>query len=149
MMLTEAISPAVGGTSATGTSGPRSSQGSTAQVARDEFLRLLVTQLQHQDPLDPMKGADFTAQLAQLSALDNFEKLNSRFAEMLTLQELNQGSSLIGKQITFARAGSSNLDRGVVEAVKVVDSKVQLVVGNNLVPLDQIRGIEPPPVRAS
>lgn len=41
-----------------------------AQTGRDEFLHLLVTQLQYQDPLDPMKNQDFIAQLAQFSSLD-------------------------------------------------------------------------------
>lgn len=134
-----------------GTAGVSAGNGTTAsrrdsELGREQFLQLLLIQLQNQDPLNPIKDSDFTAQLAQLSSLDNFEKLNANFAEMLVLQELNQGANLIGKQIVFQRPGSSELSRGVVESVNVNDSKVQLVVGANNVEISQVRGIEPPPI---
>jgi flagellar basal-body rod modification protein FlgD len=113
-------------------------------MGQEQFLQLLLTQLQHQDPLDPVSNADFTAQLAQLSSLDSFQQLNSQLAEMLVLQELNQGANLIGKQVVFQQADASELGRGIVESVNVKDGKVQLIVGANTIELNQIRGIEQP-----
>ena len=59
---------------------------------RDAFLRLLITQLQHQDPLNPMDDRDFIAQMAQFSALEQMVQLNATF-------ERTQAFGMIGKII--------------------------------------------------
>lgn len=78
----------------------------TAESGRDTFLRLLVAQLEHQDPLSPMENADFTAQLAQFSTLEQIEKMNTHLSSLVQAQEaLNrmqtnmQAASLIGKEV--------------------------------------------------
>ena len=58
-----------------------------AQTSRDEFLHLLVTQLRHQDPLEPIKQEDFLSQLAQFSTLEGIETLNSSFEQQLAIQQ--------------------------------------------------------------
>ncbi|MEJ7617232.1 MAG: flagellar hook capping FlgD N-terminal domain-containing protein [Pyrinomonadaceae bacterium] len=56
----------------------------TKQVAdRDMFLKLLVTQLKHQDPLAPQDGAQFVAQLAQFNSLDQLININSRLDQII------------------------------------------------------------------
>ena len=47
-----------------------------AEGGQDMFFKLLITQLQHQDPLNPMDSTDFTAQLAQFSQLEKLDKIN-------------------------------------------------------------------------
>ena len=78
----------------------------TAAEGRDTFLRLLVAQLEHQDPLKPMENADFTAQLAQFSTLEQIEKMNANLQAMadaqkaLTgLQTKMQATNLVGKEV--------------------------------------------------
>ena len=51
----------------------------SAEEQQDRFLTLLVTQLQNQDPLNPMENAEVTSQLAQMSTVDGIERLNSMF----------------------------------------------------------------------
>jgi flagellar basal-body rod modification protein FlgD len=68
----------------------------------DRFLKLLVTQMQNQDPLSPMDNAQVTSQLAQINTVTGIEKLNesiqSMSGQMLQSQVL-QGASLIGRQV--------------------------------------------------
>jgi flagellar basal-body rod modification protein FlgD len=61
-------------------------------MGQDEFLKLLVTQLQHQDPLNPIENEDFIAQTAQFSQLEQLSKLVSLMERSVDLQETAQGS---------------------------------------------------------
>jgi flagellar basal-body rod modification protein FlgD len=78
----------------------------SAEAGRDTFLRLLVAQLEHQNPLSPMENADFTAQLAQFSTLEQIEAMNKNLASLVdaqkalnTTQASMQAASLIGKEV--------------------------------------------------
>jgi flagellar basal-body rod modification protein FlgD len=55
----------------------------TPQVGTDTFLKLLVEQLKHQDPLNPQDGAAFVAQLAQFNSLEQLMSINARLGELL------------------------------------------------------------------
>lgn len=72
-------------------------------MGKDDFFKMMIAQLQHQDPLNPLDGTDFTAQLAQFSSLEQLSNMNTQL-EILRLYQssLNnaQSISLIGKEIT-------------------------------------------------
>jgi len=74
----------------------------TAEEAQDRFLKLLTTQLQNQDPLNPLDNSQVTSQLAQLSTVTGIEKLNatvsSLFSQIQSSQSL-QSTNLIGRGI--------------------------------------------------
>ncbi len=113
---------------------------SSTQISKDEFLNLLVTQLRNQDPLNPTDSSQFATQLAQFSTLEELQKLNGSFSDMLTLQQLSGGSSLIGRTITFLPTGGS-ATQGVVSSLGVQNGKVLLLINGNNVPLDQVTGV--------
>ena len=72
-------------------------------LGKDDFLKMLVAQLQNQDPLNPLDGTDFTAQLAQFSSLEQLDNMNSQLNVIgLYQSSLNNSQSvgLIGQQIT-------------------------------------------------
>ena len=82
-------------TSATGTT-------ATNTMGKDAFLKLLITQLQNQDPLNPTDSTQFTAQLAQFSSLEQLSNINENLSTLKTSQEaMNnaQAVSYIGKDI--------------------------------------------------
>ncbi len=89
----------------TTTSSTSSSSSSTSKnvLGKDEFLKMLIAQLKHQDPLNPMDGTAFTAQLAQFSSLEQLQNLNTKF-ETFTTQQQSLGNSqtvnLIGREVT-------------------------------------------------
>jgi flagellar basal-body rod modification protein FlgD len=62
-------------------------------MGQDDFLKLLVTQLQHQDPLNPIENQDFIAQTAQFTQLEQLSKLVSLMERSVALQETAQGPS--------------------------------------------------------
>ncbi len=72
-------------------------------LGKDDFLNLLVTQLQHQDPLNPAESTEFTAQLAQFSSLEQLNNINDNLKNMELFQTSvtnSQAVSYIGKEIT-------------------------------------------------
>ncbi|MFZ1984861.1 MAG: flagellar hook capping FlgD N-terminal domain-containing protein [Desulfatitalea sp.] len=72
-------------------------------MGKDDFLRLLVSQLQSQDPLNPMDSTAFTAQLAQFSSLEQLQNINTTLGTIGTSQSVltnGQAVSFIGKTIT-------------------------------------------------
>lgn len=86
------------------------SNSANTTMGKDDFLKLLVAQMQAQDPLDPMDSADFSAQLAQFSALEQMTNVNTNL-ESLILQQANVNNNmainLIGKTITSPGNGLS------------------------------------------
>jgi flagellar basal-body rod modification protein FlgD len=84
-------------------------------LGKDDFLNLLVTQLQHQDPLNPAESTEFTAQLAQFSSLEQLNNINDNLKNMELFQTSvtnSQAVSYIGKEIT-ARGNSVQLEGGL------------------------------------
>ncbi|MEJ2729222.1 MAG: flagellar hook capping FlgD N-terminal domain-containing protein [Deltaproteobacteria bacterium] len=83
-------------------------------LGKDDFLNLLVTQLQHQDPLNPAESTEFTAQLAQFSSLEQLNNINDNLENMALFQTSvtnSQAVSYIGREI-IARGNSVQLESG-------------------------------------
>ena len=83
-------------------------------LGKNDFLNLLVTQLQHQDPLNPADSTEFTAQLAQFSSLEQLNNINDNLKNMELFQTAmtnSQAVSYIGKEIT-AKGNSVQLESG-------------------------------------
>jgi flagellar basal-body rod modification protein FlgD len=118
---------------------------SLSSVTQDQYLQLLVAQLQNQNPLDPVSDKDLIAQLAQFSSLQGITQLNTSFDDMLQLQQLTQGNSLIGRTVTYTQPPSTTLASGVVSGLVVEDGKINLRVGSAKVPLSQVQGVEQTP----
>ena len=84
-----------------GTTQPANSQ--SPVLGKDDFLNLLVTQLQYQDPLNPSDSTEFTAQLAQFSSLEQLSNVNTNLEQLQNFQASTNNSqavSLLGKEIT-------------------------------------------------
>jgi len=76
--------------------------GDAAPMGKDEFLKLLVTQLEHQDPLNPMEDREFTAQLAQFSSLEQLTNISEGIESLNKANDAQQmlgAVSFIGKEV--------------------------------------------------
>jgi flagellar basal-body rod modification protein FlgD len=111
-------------------------------VSQDQFLQLLIAQLQNQDPLNPTSSTEFINQLATLNTVQGLQTLNASFSQMLKLQQLTQGADLIGKTITYTPTGGGTAQSGTVDSVAVQNGSFVLQVGGNSVGLDQIQSVQ-------
>jgi flagellar basal-body rod modification protein FlgD len=109
-------------------------------VGQDVFLKLLITQLQNQDPLNPVSDKDFIAQMASLNTVQGINNLNATFTEVLKLQQLTNGASLIGKTVDF-KDSDGNPTSGTVDSLKVDNGQFVLDVGGASVGLDQVTSV--------
>ena len=118
----------------------------TASSIQMDYMKLLVTQLKNQNPLEPMDNDQMASQLAQFSQLQQLESMNSNFANVLSTTERNYANSLIGKEISFAsenETGSSDITSGIVEEViNNVDGEIILVTANHAVSLDGVISVK-------
>ena len=110
------------------------------------YMKLLITQLQNQNPLEPLDNNEMASQLAQFSQLQQLESMNSNFAKILAGTERNYANSLIGKEISFAsrnETGTRDITSGIVEEViNNVDGEIMLVTANNAVALEGVISVK-------
>src|SRR5262245_4926442 len=75
----------------------------TAGLKLDDLLRVMLTELTHQDPFKPVDNKDFMAQIAQFASLDSSRQLNDNLVQLLTVQALNQTVGLIGRTVSASQ----------------------------------------------
>ncbi|KQQ96168.1 flagellar hook assembly protein FlgD [Massilia sp. Leaf139] len=80
--------------------------GQSSNIGIQDFLKILTTQLNNQDPLKPMDNQDFVAQIAQFATLEQSRQLNSKLESMLSLQGSTQSVGLLGKKVDVEFNGS-------------------------------------------
>lgn len=107
-----------------------------------DYMKLLVTQLQNQNPLEPLDNKEMTAQLAQFSQLQQLESMNGAFGKVLQSVQRSYASSLIGREVSFRAAGedgAAETKTGQVEqALMGSDGQITLVVGDTRVDLADV-----------
>ena len=111
------------------------SMGQTEELDRNAFLKLFTTQLQNQDPLEPVKNEAFIAQLAQFSTLEATTSMSDSLQQFITDQRsdgLMRGAALIGKSV-FTEKGVFEQPGG-----EVVDGYLQLDSGADDVVLNVV-----------
>lgn len=85
-------------------------------LGQDAFFKLLITQLQNQDPLNPMEDREFISQMAEFSSLEKTEKLYSLLEDKLSSNQVIANSNLIGKEV---KVNVEDVEyNGVVKSIK-------------------------------
>lgn len=105
------------------------------QLGKDEFLKILIIQLQNQDPLNPMEDKDFIAQMAQFSTLEQIQNIGTDFQSLKAM-------NLVGKLVYGERdvEGSSQIVPilGRVGSVTSSNGKIYLQIGSYTLGLEDI-----------
>ncbi|GEM_PF-401791 len=114
------------------------------ELGRDQFLQILVMQLRHQDPMQPMQDRDFIAQMAQFSAL---EQMMNVAAEIRALrQSAGFAAALIGKEVEWIELGKDGTVRqkGIVESIVIREGEHYVRIGNKEVKVSDLVSIADP-----
>ena len=105
-------------------------------LGKDAFLKILITQLSNQDPLDPLKDKDFIAQMAQFSTLEQMTNMNKSIEQMVSMNKAS-AVSYIGRLIEYTD------DDGLpayatVGYVRFEEGKIILNTPEGAVPLEKV-----------
>lgn len=108
---------------ATSTQSAAAESSSTA-LDYNAFLKLLIAQMQNQDPLEPMKSSDYVAQLATFSQVEKSVEMNKRLGAVLSAVQMQQAGALIGQKLTSA----DGTVEGTVGSARIVNDGVVAVL---------------------
>ncbi|MEA2458969.1 MAG: flagellar basal-body rod modification protein FlgD [Thermoleophilaceae bacterium] len=125
MSTTNPITQAVSGT--TGTTGTQAPATSKTTLGKDDFLKLLVGQLQHQDPMQPSDSSEWIGQMAQFSQLEQVSNTASTTQKIADTLNRNGSLGLIGHAVTYLDDAGGTHD-GTVQTVDVAGGLTSLTV---------------------
>nr|WP_267915058.1 flagellar hook assembly protein FlgD [Borreliella garinii] len=98
-------------------------------LGKDDFLKLLITQLRYQDPTNPMKDKEFISQMAQFSALEQMTNMSKSFERLSSSLGIRRDLDLLGKVIKFQH-GDGEVVKGRVTNIKTGAVPQVMVNGN-------------------
>lgn len=93
------------------------------EMGKEQFLKLLITELQHQDPTSPMQDREFIAQMAQFSSLEQMLSLNTGMKKLIDNNAFQSSFNMLGMKVDIESArnideqGNSHIVSGIVESV--------------------------------
>jgi flagellar basal-body rod modification protein FlgD len=112
-------------------------------LGKEAFLKILVTQLQNQDPTQPMQDGEFISQMSQLSVMEQLSNLNQNFTAYLqSNNNLSQYSTMLDKKVTWTNPETNGLESGVVTGVQYKDNLVYFKVGDQEILSTSIQAVE-------
>jgi len=96
-------------------------------LGKDDFLKLLITQLSYQDPTNPMQDREFIAQMAQFSSLEQMTSMSADFAKLTSMIAGSEASQSLGRSVELVEG--DRVVQGVVKAVTRDENPMVLVNG--------------------
>lgn len=131
--MSNTVTGTTSGTNANNTASPSTTTNNS--LGKDDFLKLLVAQMQNQDPMNPTDNTQSIAEMAQFSALEQMTNistamntLNTNMTNYFQQSSLSQGAALIGKSVSGVDTDGKTSIEGIVEAVKWLDGDPKLEV---------------------
>lgn len=109
----------------------------------EDFIKLMVTELQNQDPLNPTDNNQILQQMSQMQSINSTQKLNTTLDAVLLGQNLSNAGSLIGKTVVGLTDKGDDIT-GKVDSVTVLSGTPRLVIGDESIALSNVRLILPP-----
>ena len=107
-------------------------------LGKDDFLKLLIVQMQNQDPTDPMDNTEFIAQMAEFSTLEQMTNMNSNFDKLSSVLTSNSALGTIGKTVQIDLGEATT--QGVVQGI-TYGNNPQVRVGNMYYDLNKITAV--------
>lgn len=110
-------------------------------LTSETFLKLLITQLQNQDPTEPVGNEELLQQLSTMRNLQANIELSDALKDITANQQLTAGSSLLGTGVTGTNANGEEIS-GLVDRVFVRDGETFLGMGDDELALQSVTGVE-------
>ena len=110
-------------------------------LGKDSFLKLLVTELRHQDPTKPMEDKEFIAQMAQFSSLEQISNLNKEMKNLVQTSRSAEAYSILGRDIEAYDPKLQKTIIGTVNSVFYKGDEIMVVVGNDHVSMANIHSV--------
>ena len=110
------------------------------QLSSQAFLKLLVAQLQYQDPSKPVDTSSFMDETATLTQVQTMEQSSQASTEMLAAQRAQTASSLVGHTVSYT-ASDGTTQTGYVSAATISSANPTLKIGDNQIQLSQIQQV--------
>jgi flagellar basal-body rod modification protein FlgD len=126
--------------SATSTSAQTTSVSAFSGYGSNEFMQMLMTQLTHQNPLEPMSDSEMMNQYAQLNSLTELQSIKSSITAMAATNLTGYAASLIGKTVNATDENGKAVN-GKIDSVSLDSGTVQLHIGKVTVPLGNVSEI--------
>ncbi len=115
----------------------KSTSTATNAMNANDFMQILLAQMTHQNPLEPMDNAEMTTQFSQLNSLQQLREINTGMEKIAASNQVMYLASLIGKSVKVNRTDGKVLE-GVVEEVFTEKDNPQLRIGTEKVSLDDV-----------
>ena len=109
-------------------------------LGQNEFLKLLVTQMQNQDPMKPVSDTEFIAQMAQFSSLEQTKTMSADITKLRQGNDFLQATNLLGKEVRL-NLGDMEFTKGIVTDLNVKDGEARIIVGHKTYTLDQVNSV--------
>jgi flagellar basal-body rod modification protein FlgD len=111
---------------------------------KDAFLKLLVTELRHQDPTNPMNDREFISQMAQFSSLEQMTSMNNSIQNLNRSTRSGEAYALLGKRVEAYNPKTEKIVAGVVTSIFYKDNEIKLTVNKEVIGLNDIQTVYPP-----
>ena len=111
------------------------------ELGRDSFLKLLVTQLRHQDPTQPMDDKEFISQMAQFSSLEQMTNLSKSMENLSKIALSSEAYSLLGRRVDAFDQKLGKVVKGIVSRIIRKTDGIRLMVGSKEISLSDIQTV--------
>jgi flagellar basal-body rod modification protein FlgD len=111
-----------------------------AALTSQDFLKMLITELQNQDPTQPVSNTELLQQLSQMQALQSNVELNSTLTNFSTNQQISSGASFLGKVVS-GNDSNQNPVSGVADRVFMQNGTLMIGIGSSSLSVANVTGV--------
>lgn len=129
-----------GSGSGQGSSGSITDSAGAGDLDKNQFLKILMSQLKNQNPLKPQKSGKFVNQMASLTSLEQMTKIAKNFRSINQSMQSRQFTTLLGDKVKVKTTQGESV-KGKVESVKFGDNTSSVKIGGQQIETDQVASI--------
>lgn len=122
---------------------------STDELGKDQFFEMLVAQLKYQDPLNPMDGANFSAQLAQFTSLEQLSNISktldaqsANYSQLINMQAVGMIGKEVDASIVDSKTAQQTTVTGTVSSVQFRDNSIYLTVNDQEIAFNDLVSVK-------